>query len=191
MKRPPGDIIHQLVWLFAVATTLVLSSALGAAATGQEHEEHPASEEGAGTHEEHDFHRHHVSVFLGVTDGEIEKEHGHGEGETVDKRNFSMGLDYGYHFNQRWGVGALVEYEGQDFRTWVAGVAGVLHATRALKLIAAPGFERHEGEYEFLFRLGIRYDFEVGRITIAPAFNVDFVDGEEILVYGVNIGRGF
>ena len=39
--------------------------------------------------------------------------------------------------------------------------------------------------------VGVMYDFEVGGFSIAPAFNVDFVDSEEVLVYGVNIGKGF
>jgi len=56
----------------------------------------------------------------------------------------------------------------------------------------APGFEKKsEHGAEFLIRAGVMYDFEVGRFTIAPAFNIDFVDDEEVLVYGLNIGRGF
>lgn len=61
-----------------------------------------------------------------------------------------------------------------------------------MKLLLASGFEwKPEHDAEFLVRVGVMYDFEVGRFTIAPAFNVDFVDDEEILVYGVNIGKGF
>lgn len=56
----------------------------------------------------------------------------------------------------------------------------------------APGAEDKEDEdSEFLVRVGVLYDFEVGGFTVAPALEVDFVDDEEILVSGVNIGKGF
>lgn len=44
---------------------------------------------------------------------------------------------------------------------------------------------------EFMLRGGVLYDFEVGSITATPSVNVDLVDGEEIYVYGVNIGKGW
>ena len=40
-------------------------------------------------------------------------------------------------------------------------------------------------------RVGLLYDFEVGRFTISPVLEFDLVDGEEIPVYGVSIGKGF
>jgi hypothetical protein len=40
--------------------------------------------------------------------------------------------------------------------------------------------------------LGASYEFEVGRYTIAPEFDLDIVKFEEIvLVYGVAFGIGF
>ena len=44
---------------------------------------------------------------------------------------------------------------------------------------------------EFLVRAGVLYEFEVGGFSVASAFNVDFLDSDEVLVYGVNIGKGF
>ncbi len=56
----------------------------------------------------------------------------------------------------------------------------------------APGVEDAEGhDREFLVRAGLAYDFEFGSLTIAPTLNVDFVDDEEIFVFGVTLGRGF
>ena len=46
-------------------------------------------------------------------------------------------------------------------------------------------------ENEFLFRTGVAYEFEIGRWSITPQFNVDFVDGEEAYVYGLSFGWGF
>lgn len=185
-----------------VAFALVLLGALPAPSSAEEHgEEHPShgeSTEHGEAHGEHEFHRHHFSVFLGVTDGEIEKEapvegeSGGGEVVFEDQRAFTVGLDYEYRLNKRWGVGALIDFAGKDFRSWVAGVPLVLHPGGAWKLYAAPGLEDKETEdAAFLVRAGVMYDFEIGGFSVAPAFNVDFVDSEEVLVYGVNIGKGW
>jgi len=44
----------------------------------------------------------------------------------------------------------------------------------------------------FAARLGTAYEFEIGRIWIAPTVNVDFVvDGSPAIVYGLAFGFGF
>ena len=75
-----------------------------------------------------------------------------------------------------------------------------------LGLILAPGFELKppgasgEGEesgseeetLEALLRLGVTYEFEVAGYSVAPEFNVDIVNFDEVvLVYGVAFGVGF
>lgn len=145
----------------------------GTLAAGQEHEEQHHSEAGAAEHEEHELHRHHFSVFLGVTDGEVEvEEHAEvgveSEEETAvveDESTFTLGLDYEYRLNRRWGIGALIDYAGGDFRSWVAGVPLFLHPGGGWKLLVAPGFEDKEDEdREFLVRAGVLYDFEARRL---------------------------
>jgi hypothetical protein len=134
-------------------------------------------EEGA-HHGEHEFHRHHVSIFVGDSNE---------RGEDA----FTLGLDYEYRLSKLFGIGALVDFADEPLDTAVVGVPFFFHATPHLKLLVAPGLEHeHEGD-EFLVRLGVIYDFEVGRYTISPAVNVDFVDEEEVWVYGLNFGRGF
>jgi len=45
---------------------------------------------------------------------------------------------------------------------------------------------------EALLRLGATYEFELGRYSIAPEFNVDIVNFDAVvLVYGVAVGLGF
>ncbi|MDH3744352.1 MAG: hypothetical protein OES47_04535 [Acidobacteriota bacterium] len=171
----------------ASACALVLAASVGARAVAQEHgEEHSAE------HEEHEFHRHHVSVFLGVTDGEVTIDSGPGPVTVKDEQAFTVGLDYEYRLTRRWGIGALVDYAGKDFRTSVLGVPVFIHASERLKLVLAPGIEEreHEGS-EFMVRAGLEYEFEVGGISVAPAVNLDFVDDEETLVYGLSVGKGF
>ena len=52
--------------------------------------------------------------------------------------------------------------------------------------------EEKETEQSFLTRAGIAYEYEVGRWSITPELNVDFIEGgHHVLVYGVSIGCGF
>jgi hypothetical protein len=190
--------VWRLRTIVSAACILLVIGCFGARASAQEHGEEHGAEHEVGEHAEHEFHRHHFSVFLGVTDGEVEKEAVVGtESERAavvveDEEAFTLGLDYEYRLNRRWGVGALIDFAGGDFRSWVAGMPVFLHPGRGWKLLLAPGVEDKEDEDgEFLVRVGVLYDFEVGRFTIAPALQVDFVDDEEVLVYGVNIGKGF
>ena len=90
-------------------------------------------------------------------------------------------------------------------RDLVLAVPVVLLFNR-LGLILAPGIDFKppgasgdgeesgtEGEtVEALLRLGATYDFELGRYSIAPEFNIDIVNFDEIvLVYGIAVGFGF
>ena len=85
------------------------------------------------------------------------------------------------------------------------------HPGGGWKLIAAPGVEYHEGrgyvvtphkneghdevdedETYFLFRLGVAYDIHLaGNWGLAPAVNLDLVDGEKVWVYGASITYGW
>ena len=166
----------------ALLLTLTLAFVPVAAA-----DEHGAAEEEHSEGEHHDFHRNHLSFFLGVTDGR--EAEGGGEEDAAD----TLGLDYERRLTRVFGVGLLLEFVGGDQREGVVGIPVTFHAGRAAKFLLAPGVERNLeiDDYEFLVRVGFAYDFEVGRITLAPALNVDLVDGEQIYVYGVNIGWGF
>ncbi len=186
----------------AAACGLISLGSFGASAYAEEHSEERHAEAAAGEHEEHDFHRHHLSVFLGATTADVEVHGGEGDagtqseggetsGETTRETEASIGFDYEYRLNRTWGIGFLFDYVAGDARTSVAGIPVFLHPAGGLKLLAAPGIERHEGENEFLVRLGLGYQFDLGRWAITPGANVDFVDGDQVYVYGLYIGRGF
>ena len=123
-------------------------------------------------------HRHHLALFLGAT-------------HTDEGDEFSIGIDYEYRLKPILGVGGLAEYTGGDLETTVLAAALFIHPYDEWRLVLAPGFENEDGDNEFLFRAGVSYAFPVGKWTVSPEFNVDFVDEEENLVYGLSFGRGF
>ena len=118
-----------------------------------------------------------LSLFAGVTDD---------RGDNV----FSLGLDYEYKFSEVFGIGDLLDYAGGDVRTAVVGVPIFAHPIGGLVVLLAPGVEiQDDGDNEALVRLGAGWEFELGeRFVVAPVFNVDFVDGDKVYVYGVEFG---
>jgi hypothetical protein len=109
-----------------------------------------------------------VELFLGNT---------HEEGENA----FSTGLSYEYRLHEFFGIGGLVEYAGMNAREWVLAIPLLIHPYKGLRFALAPGLELpKEDKNEFLFRVGVAYEFEIGRWSITPEFNVDFVGGKRL-----------
>lgn len=163
-------------------------------AEGVSHGEH--GEEGE--HHGHEYHPNEIALFAGITDEE------HHDSE------FSLGIEYERRLSQHWGVGGLLEYT-DELRNSILAVPVYWHPGGGWKLVAAPGIERHNGrglvatphkaeghsevdedETYFLFRLGVAYDIHLGGSWgLAPGVNLDFVEGERVLVYGVSLTYGF
>jgi hypothetical protein len=55
----------------------------------------------------------------------------------------------------------------------------------------ASGVSHTSDEDEFLVRVGTAYTFDFESFRISPALDVDFVDGEETFIYGMNFGLAF
>jgi hypothetical protein len=129
---------------------------------------------------EHEFHRNYLAVFVGIT--------------SEDRRESAttFGIEYERRLSERFGIGGLVEHAFGDLDFTVYAVPFAYHSG-PWKLYAAPGIENadHHSGNEFLFRLGVEYGFQVGRYEVAPQFDVDFVNGEEVLVLGITFGRGY
>ncbi len=123
-------------------------------------------------------HQHRLELFLGNS-------------HEAHKDGFAAGLAYEYRLNQMFGTSGIVEYVGGDFEEWVGVVPIASHPYQGWRFLLGPGLVFEEHETLFLFRTGLAYEFEIDRLSITPEFNVDFVDGEEILVYGMSIGYGF
>ena len=189
MSRPP-----LLGWAF----TLTIAALMTLAALPLHGQEHEGAAEGA----EHEFHKNHVSVMLGGT-----TEASEGERSTA----FSVGLDYERRFSRVIGlsIGAEAVFDPTE-REALAGLSLDVHATRGLVLQVGPGVEiakelggeevgaESEGEGSSThaaaaLRVGGLYQFRAGsKVTIAPAFYVDMVDGRKpVYVWGLSTGLGF
>ncbi|NIO41616.1 MAG: hypothetical protein GTO41_16405 [Burkholderiales bacterium] len=104
---------------------------------------------------------------------------------------FTVGLEYEYRVSQAIGVGGLIDRAGGDFDSTLLAGAFFFHFGHHWVALLAPGMEFNEDD-ELALRAGFAYEFKVAkRFNVAPAFNIDFIDGEERLVYGVNLGWTF
>jgi len=138
------------------------------------------AEEGAAPHSA--FPRHDLAIFLGVTEDRSSEE-------------FTQGVEYEYRITNWFGAGGLIDLAYGEERARFSAVAAYFRPTHSLKLILAPGVERfastdhHQGKTEFALRIGAAYDFELTELFyLAPTVNLDFADGEEIWVWGLNLG---
>jgi len=128
--------------------------------------------------------KHIPGVFLGVTHIDSETE-------------FTFGFEYEYKLNDHWGLGAV--YERTNAAHHNDGVAVVLasiyyHPNKNIRLGVGAGEERIGGGHphtEDLYRISAAYDFHINSFGLAPTIAVDFVDGNEALVFGIAFTRPF
>ena len=127
---------------------------------------------------EHEYERNLVAVYVGVTS------------EDRRDKGLALGIEYERRLTQSFGVGVLAEHTFGDLDFWVYAVPFAYHTGR-WKFLIAPGVEDGDLGADFLVRVGGDYAFEAGRWEIAPGLDIDFVDGDQVFVVGVSIGRGF
>lgn len=99
-----------------------------------------------------------------------------------------LSLSYNLRLSEYAGIGVGAEYAFGDIDTWVVGVPVRAFLTERWVLTAMPAAEIHNGDLEFLFRLGLGYEFENEGYSITPELNVDFVDGKTNYVFAVVFG---
>jgi len=170
--------------------TLFLFLVIGASA--QHHDDHkdhnPHKKDDHAHH-----HKNHLAIFNG---GTTNFDH-----ETT---GYSLGLDYEYRFSDLLGTGLLFEYVFTGEGEAIIGVPLFIHPIGNLKGLIAPiginaekhghddGHGTHEVEKEWHFgvRVGLGYDFHIGKLSIGPSVNADIANTTAI-VYGLTIGFGF
>jgi hypothetical protein len=160
---------RELMVGLAVATALLLSCPAVAEEVPQE-DKHG---------EEHSSHANLIGVFMGMTSNHRR------EG------SFTLGLEYNRRFTKHFGMGLLAEnvFADEEFNVYAVGFA---YYFSPWKVYVAPGVERSDAHgSEFLVRLGVEYAFDIAGFEVAPQVDVDFVDGEEVFVFGITFGKGF
>ena len=124
-----------------------------------------------------------VELFLGNT---------HEDAHNGSENGFTVGFTYERRLSALWGVGGAYEYAAGDFDKWSIGVPFFIHPYKGWRFELAPGLEHKKGEDEFLFRIGAAYEITLSdRWMLIPEIAVDFVDGDEAVVYGLAFGFGF
>ena len=79
-----------------------------------------------------------------------------------------------------------VQEEGRSASAEASAVAGAAMADET----ADKGAQKTEQSW--LLRAGVAYEVELGRWSLTPEFNIDFVEGgHQTLVYGISLGCGF
>lgn len=115
---------------------------------------------------------------------------------SANETAFTIGVDYEYRINRRWGVGFVAEQAfGEIDSTTLLAVTDI-HLWGGLALQIGPGVEFvDEGEQHETFaigRIGALYELEFGdRFTISPQLHYDISSGEDAIVFGFAIGRAF
>lgn len=145
-------------------------------------------------HEAH-FHYNHFAVFAGAS-SLFEREETH----------FTFGADYIRYFSPEcdFAVGIYSEAIFAHHTEWVFGSVLIYAPTKNLRIRSGPGIEliqeevhsdcdcnSTKTEVEFLIRIGTLYDFHLGRFSISPSLDIDFLRSTTTLVWGVNFGMGF
>ncbi len=169
-----------------------------------QHNDHNDGHSQASGHGDDHAKKNHIAVFLGGTSN---FDH--------HSTDFSVGLDYEYRLNKWLGLGLMGEAVFAASTELIAGVPLFFHPAKGLKLVIAPigvftevHIDSHEvprsdedhyksetlqephKEVHFGVRLGLGYDFHLGKLSVGPAINYD-VSNTSALVYGINVGLGF
>jgi len=105
---------------------------------------------------------------------------------------FIIGADYEYRVKQGVGVGGLIEYAAGQLDSTTLAAAVYFHPDDAVRIVVASGLEHRPGDTDFLFRLGVSTEFPMeNNFALVPRFAIDFVDGDQKLVFALGIALSF
>jgi hypothetical protein len=161
-----------LFWVGLGLASILIPPPLSAQEAGHEHEEHA----------------HHLGLMIGPVYSVHEKTLNPGIGIEYE-RVLPIG-------DRILGLGVGVETILAEHGHYVASFLFHIHPVREITLTAGPGlaFIKHEGdtwERRLAFHFSGGYEFELGMMFIAPAFELG-VAGEDVhLMLGAHIGFGF
>ncbi|MGI9201622.1 MAG: hypothetical protein ACR2QL_11220 [Woeseiaceae bacterium] len=161
-----------------VACALCISAVHAEDASQGEHLESVGHESATGEGGEHASHKNFVTVFTGITHAG-RRENG-----------FALGVGYDRMITDRFSIGGIIEHTfgDQDFTVYAIPLA---YRVDRWKLVVAGGVEDGQHGTESLVRLAAEYAYIVGEIEVSPQVALDFVDGDQVWVFGVVFGKGF
>ena len=139
-----------------------------------------AEESSHSEHGEAEHHKNRVAGFIGITD------------EDRRERALTLGVDYSRWLSPSFSIGVGIERALGDLDFTVVAIP-VFYHLHEWTFFAGPGWEKVDDEdgTENLIRVGVEYGIEMDGYEIAPAFMMDFIDGEVVLIGGVAIALGF
>jgi len=149
--------------------------------------------------------RHHLSLFIGATDLDIDVgENGAEEsdaGAGLESENAGEGfsndtaatvaVDYEYRLTTPIGLGAVVEQTAGAFDATTVLTVADIHLTGGFVLQIGPGVEFIENETNVVGRIGGLYEFEIGRFTVSPQAHYDITGKADSAVFGLALGVNF
>jgi hypothetical protein len=115
-----------------------------------------------------------------------------GTGEGRRENGLTLAFVYARRFQESFAIEFEAERVFGDLDFWVVTIPFVYHYNK-WKFAVGPGLEKpDDGDSEFLLRIGTEYAFELNESwELAPTFNLDFVDGETVMVVGVGLIYGY
>jgi hypothetical protein len=144
-----------------------------------------AAEEGADHSGHHVIPHHWVAGVVGYA---LERK------REKDKETLAIGVEYGYRFSEKWGIGAVYETLGADVVRDTALVAPVsFHPHAGWRLFAGPGIEFTDKHDDWMLRFGAGYEFELSdHWTLAPEFVYDVIEsGKRTYILALALGYAF
>lgn len=135
------------------------------------------------------LHKHQIDFILG---GAIETKSGEKYGEF--RETHVIGLEYQYHLNERWGIGAAIEGVGNQTEREQAYVIPItMHINHHWNIFAGPGYEKNDHHGAYLARVGTAYEYGLeNNFNVSPKIMADFVESGGITwIVGIAIGYGF
>ena len=114
-------------------------------------------------------------------------------GSTIDDETsaFTLGLDYEYRRSDLLGLGAVVEHAFTSIDATTLLAVTDVHFTPHCILQTGPGIEFIDDVEEFVYRIGVLYEWEVRGYTLSPQLHYDASTGEDAVILALAVGFGF